>query len=64
MTDRCALCQKKTGLWGFACRCERVFCSKHRHPQDHGCTFDFKRLGKEVLEAANPRVVRRKVEPI
>ena len=58
MTDRCALCRKKTG---FACRCERVFCSKHRQPQDHGCTFDFKR---SVLEAATPRAVRRRVAPI
>ncbi|CAL8070638.1 unnamed protein product [Calicophoron daubneyi] len=43
--DRCFLCHRRTGLaQGFSCRCERWFCTKHHHPEDHGCAFDFKSI--------------------
>ncbi|KAF8563910.1 hypothetical protein P879_06776 [Paragonimus westermani] len=41
--NRCSTCHKRTRpARGFSCRCERWFCSKHHHPEDHGCDFDFK----------------------
>lgn len=61
---RCTTCRAKLGLLGFECRCERMFCDKHRHPDEHECTFDHKADNKRVLEARNKRVVADKVQRI
>ena len=56
---RCGLqeCRKKLNITnGFPCRCEKVFCAKHRHPETHECTFDYKEEGRRLLELANPIV--------
>ncbi len=42
MSSRCATCNKKTGIVPFDCKCGSVFCAKHRYPEEHACTFDFK----------------------
>lgn len=55
-TDRCAQCQKKLGLSNFKCKCEFVFCSKHRLPEEHNCTFDHKAVGIRKLSQENPLV--------
>ena len=50
-------CRKKLNITNsFSCRCERSFCPLHRHPESHGCTYDFKTEGRKLLEAANPLV--------
>ena len=50
-------CRKKLNITNsFSCRCERSFCPLHRHPESHGCTYDFKTEGRKLLEAANPMV--------
>jgi hypothetical protein len=33
-----------------------VFCTAHRHPELHGCTFDWKRDGAKKLAEALPKV--------
>jgi len=40
----CACCSKKLNLveQTNTCRCGKVFCSIHRHFEDHSCSFDFK----------------------
>ncbi|XP_018652969.1 putative ubiquitin 1 [Schistosoma mansoni] len=39
----CYECNRRTRLaCGFTCRCERWFCSRHHHPEDHKCNFKFK----------------------
>ena len=38
---KCWNCKKKVGLLGVQCRCEYVFCSKHRYPEEHACDFNF-----------------------
>lgn len=43
-TDKCFLCHKRVGLLEFKCRCDNTFCSKHRQPEYHNCSFDYKRL--------------------
>eukprot|EP00928_Gymnodinium_smaydae_P023756 TRINITY_DN19475_c0_g1_i1.p1 TRINITY_DN19475_c0_g1~~TRINITY_DN19475_c0_g1_i1.p1 ORF type:complete len:584 (-),score=181.90 TRINITY_DN19475_c0_g1_i1:362-2113(-) len=53
---RCKMCNKKTGLTGFKCRCGFVFCATHRYAEDHGCTFDHQAHGKELLAQQNPGV--------
>ncbi|CAN1180548.1 Zinc finger A20 and AN1 domain-containing stress-associated protein 10 [Linum perenne] len=51
---KCGSCKKRVGLLGFKCRCARVFCGKHRYPEEHGCTFDHVAFGKRILEKQNP----------
>ncbi|CAA3021092.1 zinc finger A20 and AN1 domain-containing stress-associated protein 4-like [Olea europaea var. sylvestris] len=62
--SRCFSCRKKVGLMGFRCRCGTTFCGSHRYPEQHGCTFDFKAMGKEAIAKANPVVQADKLEKI
>lgn len=48
--ERCFTCQKRVGLLGFKCRCEYVFCGKHRHFTDHDCLYDWKKSGQRDLK--------------
>lgn len=32
------------------CKCGKSFCSFHKMPEDHNCTFDFKTYDRERLE--------------
>ena len=49
---------------GFECRCEGLFCSKHRFADQHECNFDFKTHDREVLAAANPTVAPPKLNAL
>ena len=40
--NRCKNCNREVGLTGFKCRCGNLFCDRHRLPEDHACTQDFK----------------------
>ncbi|WCJ41807.1 Zinc finger A20 and AN1 domain-containing stress-associated protein 3 [Euphorbia peplus] len=62
--NRCLTCRKRVGLTGFKCRCGLVFCGTHRYPEQHGCAFDFKAMGKEQIAKANPIVKAEKLEKI
>ncbi|XWS52869.1 hypothetical protein CRYUN_Cryun11dG0109400 [Craigia yunnanensis] len=62
--NRCLTCKKRVGLTGFNCRCGMVFCGTHRYPEQHGCTFDFKGMGKEQIAKANPVVKGEKLQKI
>jgi len=59
--NRCECCNKKVGLLGFKCRCEKTFCGVHRHATEHSCTFDFKTLDRRILAEQNPLVVSDKL---
>ncbi|PON59979.1 zinc finger protein [Trema orientale] len=48
--NRCKNCNKKVGLTGFRCRCGSLFCGRHRLPEEHACTEDFKAAAKEKLD--------------
>lgn len=62
--NRCLVCRKKVGLTGFRCKCGTTFCGTHRYPEQHGCTFDFKTMGREAIAKANPVVKADKLEKI
>ncbi|KAF8397839.1 hypothetical protein HHK36_016764 [Tetracentron sinense] len=62
--SRCSTCRKRVGLTGFRCRCGTTFCSSHRYPEQHGCTFNFKEAGREAIAKANPVVKGEKLEKI
>ncbi|XP_042477493.1 zinc finger A20 and AN1 domain-containing stress-associated protein 1-like [Macadamia integrifolia] len=58
---RCVSCKKRVGILGFNCRCGSTFCSEHRYPEVHACTFDFKSMGRDAIAKANPVVKADKV---
>ncbi|KAK8543410.1 hypothetical protein V6N13_136078 [Hibiscus sabdariffa] len=62
--NRCLSCNKRVGLTGFKCRCGMVFCGIHRYPEEHGCEFDFKAMGKQQIAKANPVVKAAKLHKI
>ena len=58
---KCYLCQRKLGIYGVPCKCCHVFCSLHRHFDDHKCTYDFKKAYTAKLVEANPIVAPSKM---
>lgn len=63
-SNRCATCRKRVGLTGFKCRCGVTFCGSHRYPEHHGCTFDYKSMGRVAIAMANPLVKGEKLHKI
>ena len=61
--NRCAYekCNKKLNLVPYTCRCEKMFCSKHRLPETHNCNYDYKNKGKEILKKNNPLIINKKI---
>ncbi|EFJ29469.1 hypothetical protein SELMODRAFT_91519 [Selaginella moellendorffii] len=63
--NRCILCSKKITLsMVFKCRCELVFCAKHRHPEDHSCHYDYRDKGRKDISKANPVIKAEKITKI
>lgn len=60
MTEKCKFCKKKT-LILITCRCGHKFCIKHKCAENHNCTFDFKKSGREKLAKDNPKIEFNKV---
>jgi hypothetical protein len=72
----CACCNKKLGYTGIACRCvnadniPNVFCDICRIPRTkysengHNCDFDYKKMGREIIEKNNPIITGFKIENI
>lgn len=63
-TNRCWECNKKLSLTAIKCRCGYVFCSTHRHAEQHTCTFDYKEKGRVQITQNNPLVVQQKLDHI
>ena len=58
-------CRKKLNITNsFNCRCDRLFCALHRHPEAHTCTFDYKTEGRKLLETNNPMITVPKLPKI
>ena len=58
---KCVICKKKLGLLDFGCRCGNLYCSIHRLPEQHNCSFNYEKMGKDILDKKNPQVVADKV---
>jgi predicted nucleic acid binding AN1-type Zn finger protein len=43
-------CTKTLQLFNLPCMCKKTFCIKHRLPEVHMCSFDYKTHGKQILE--------------
>ena len=58
-------CKKKLLLTDFACtKCSVRHCGAHRLPEEHACSFDFRKEGQILLARQNPRVVNSKLDQI
>ena len=64
--NRCDVCNKKVGLLGFQCKCDKIklFCSIHKNPEDHNCNFDYKKDFKNLLEKKNPKIISNKIDKL
>lgn len=62
--NRCSqtTCNKKLMLTDITCKCCQRFCSAHRMPEDHACSYDFKAAGKKLLESNLLKVDGSKME--
>ena len=60
---KCKECNKNIHEWvSFKCKCESVFCIKHRMSNDHACTYDYnenfkKKLEQSLVKVECPKVV-------
>jgi hypothetical protein len=43
-------CKCKLKISDFSCKCNKFYCSKHRHFSDHSCEFDYKLNSHKQLE--------------
>jgi len=57
-------CKKKLALTDFPCKCSTKFCSAHRLPEEHSCTFDFKAAGKALLGSQLVSAVKDKIDRV
>jgi len=50
MTERCGTCKKKLGVMKYTCKCDGHFCISHLPPQEHQCTYDFRKEAQKVIQ--------------
>jgi predicted nucleic acid binding AN1-type Zn finger protein len=42
-------CNKKLTLVDFKCKCQNTYCAKHRVPDTHACSYDFRQEQTNLL---------------
>ena len=62
--NKCNKCNKKLKLTAFKCKCEHYYCNEHRYSDTHDCTFDYKKIGKEILKKNNPIILHKKLDKV
>ena len=62
--NRCRTCRKKIGIYGFSCQCDGYFCTVHRYPEFHDCSFDYKKAGREKISKENQEIKGSKINKI
>ena len=61
MKTRCKECKVRLNPFTeFKCKCENVFCSKHRLAINHNCTYDHKKEYRTKLQKENRRLTPKK----
>ncbi|OQS02624.1 hypothetical protein THRCLA_05025 [Thraustotheca clavata] len=50
---KCWTCRSRLALAPISCKCGYTFCSNHRYPEMHNCSFDYKRDGKRKHDLLN-----------
>jgi predicted nucleic acid binding AN1-type Zn finger protein len=57
-------CIKRLKLTDMKCKCRNIYCSLHRLPETHKCTFDFKLKKEEInkiqqeMRCINQKVIK------
>tara|TARA_R110002074_G_scaffold302662_2_gene473872 strand:- start:3094 stop:3288 length:195 start_codon:yes stop_codon:yes gene_type:complete len=57
----CFYCNKKIKLISFLCKCNEIFCIKHKNPEDHNCKFNYQEFGKKQIKEKNPLIINKKI---
>jgi hypothetical protein len=58
-------CKKKLMLSDYPCKCSQMFCSAHRFPETHSCSFDFRKAATDELKKRmGSAVVGKKLDTI
>lgn len=60
-TTRCIICKKKIIESLYKCKCEANVCIKHRFPDQHNCSFDFKKEQSTKLKQTMTKVEHSKI---
>ena len=58
-------CKNKLLLTDYPCKCGVAYCSKHRHAEEHSCTYDYKSAAKtNLLVTMSDAIVKDKLQKI
>jgi len=52
----CDVCFKSIGIYGFKCKCGKLFCSKHINSYNHQCEYNYFKDHQEKIRKENPIV--------
>jgi hypothetical protein len=61
MSEKCYFCKKKIGLINFHCKCNFNFCIKCKFPENHNCSYNYKKDGENELIKQLNKVVPNKI---
>ncbi len=61
---RCLICNKKIKLTDIKCKCDIFYCSLHKYPEQHNCTYDYKKESRELIKKFNPKIIPNKIYDI
>jgi predicted nucleic acid binding AN1-type Zn finger protein len=61
---RCRECRKRLLLTDSVCKCNIVFCSKHRAAEMHNCTFDYRAESTKYLSTNLVKLTSVKIESL
>jgi predicted nucleic acid binding AN1-type Zn finger protein len=51
-------CNAKLKLTDFDCKCTNRFCMKHRMPELHNCSYDFKKDKIQLIKVVAEKVIK------
>jgi predicted nucleic acid binding AN1-type Zn finger protein len=60
----CIICNKKLSIFTIKCKCNSILCSIHRYPNEHNCSFNYKKKFQEELKNKYKRIKINKVDII
>jgi predicted nucleic acid binding AN1-type Zn finger protein len=51
-------CRTKLKIFDMECRCKQKFCSVHRLPESHACSYDFKKDKIKLEKVVSDKVIK------
>jgi hypothetical protein len=61
---KCRKCNKTCNLNNFKCRCDQIYCIRHKLPELHDCNYDYIENGKIEIIKNNPKIKSEKLDKI